>query len=97
MTKSATREAADKVTFTQAEVNSAITAGDTVARAGRKNLIINGGFDVWQRGTTGAQVNSQFVADRWKGNNYTTGTLTFSQRTDATGQGVSDDAKKNRH
>ena len=63
-----------------------ITAGDTAARAGRKNLIINGGFDVWQRGTTGAQANGGFVADRWKGNNYTTGTFTFSQRTDATGQ-----------
>ena len=63
-----------------------ITAGDTAARAGRKNWIINGGFDVWQRGTTGAQANSGFVADRWKGNNYTTGTFTFSQRTDATGQ-----------
>jgi hypothetical protein len=63
-----------------------ITAGDTAARAGRKNFIINGGFDVWQRGTTGAQANGGFVADRWKGNNYTTGTFTFSQRTDATGQ-----------
>ena len=63
-----------------------ITAGDTAARAGRKNWIINGGFDVWQRGTTGAQANSGFVADRWKGNNYTNGTFTFSQRTDATGQ-----------
>ena len=63
-----------------------ITAGDSAARAGRKNFIINGGFDVWQRGTTGAQANGGFVADRWKGNNYTTGTFTFSQRTDATGQ-----------
>jgi hypothetical protein len=63
-----------------------ITAGDTAARAGRKNWIINGGFDIWQRGTTGAQANSGFVADRWKGNNYTNGTFTFSQRTDATGQ-----------
>ena len=82
MSTSRTREKADKLTFTQAEV----TAKDTAARAGRKNWIINGGFDVWQRGTTGAQPNSGFVADRWKGNNYITGTLTFSQRTDATGQ-----------
>lgn len=31
--------------------------------AGRRNLLINGGFDVWQRGTT---LNSSgFLADRW--------------------------------
>ena len=50
MTKSATREAADKVTFTQTEVTSAITAGDTAARAGRKNLIINGAMQVSSEG-----------------------------------------------
>ena len=53
MTKSATREAADKVTFTQTEV----TAKDTAARAGRKNLIINGAMQVAQRGTTGTLNN----------------------------------------
>mgnify|MGYP003648742389 CR=1 FL=1 len=63
MTKSATREAADKVTFTQTEVTSAITAGDTAARAGRKNFIINGGFDVWQRGTS--LTTGSYASDRW--------------------------------
>jgi len=34
---------------------------------GRKNLIINGGFDVWQRGTTGSAVSNFMMvsADRW--------------------------------
>ena len=66
MTKSATREAADKATFTQAEV----TAGDTAARAGRKNLIINGrlGSDtmVNQRGfTSGTLADDAYGFDRW--------------------------------
>jgi len=34
--------------------------------AGRKNLIINGGFDVWQRGTSATSYNSYASADRWK-------------------------------
>ncbi len=39
----------------------------------RKNIIINGGFDVWQRGTTitsNASAN-MFYADRWKHEGYT--------------------------
>ena len=45
-----------------------IVAGDTAARAGRKNLIINGGFDVWQRGayTSATSVaNDTYYVDRF--------------------------------
>ena len=33
--------------------------------AAGKNLIINGGFDIWQRGTTVSAAGSQYLADRW--------------------------------
>ena len=79
MTKSATRVAADKVTFTQAEVTSAVTAGDTAARAGRKNLIINGSAMVSQRGsyTSATSIqNASYFLDRFRfQNSVVTGTV----------------------
>ena len=45
-----------------------IVAGDTAARAGRKNLIINGGMQVSQRGdytSATAAVHDGFWLDRW--------------------------------
>jgi hypothetical protein len=60
MTKSTTRVAADLETFTQTE----ITAKDVVAKAGRKNLIINGAMQVAQRGV--AQSSDGYGSlDRW--------------------------------
>ena len=41
----------------------------TVARLAdysRKNLLINGGFDVWQRGASFSAVGTYYTADRWE-------------------------------
>ena len=64
-----------------------ITAGDTAARAGRKNLIINGGFDVWQRGTSFTADNI-YTTDRWKSADGSGGSpaRTASQQVFALGQ-----------
>ena len=62
MSTSRTREKADKLTYTQAEV----TAKDTAARAGRKNLTINGSMQVAQRGMSTGVVIGALNADRWR-------------------------------
>jgi hypothetical protein len=69
----------DEVTI----VSSASSSGAlTTANTARKNVLINGAFDIWQRGTsftpTVGTVN--FVADRWL--QYTTGAaLTYTKIT----------------
>ena len=52
-----------------------------VTVGGRKNLFINGGFDVWQRGTSLAGA-SKFLADRW----FNTTSGTQSRQTFTAGQ-----------
>ena len=49
------------------------------AKAGRKNLIINGGFDVWQRGNSSIIANGYGSADRWKQYTAGVGGATFSK------------------
>lgn len=56
--------------------------------AGRKNLIINGGFDVWQRGTSESGLTNgsdKYTADRWRWDERGNGTAvhTVSRSTNA--------------
>ena len=68
----------------------AMLRADTVAEqfnligAGRRNLLINGGFDVWQRATSNTTNSGYRSVDRWAFNTYTGGAFTVSKETDST-------------
>ena len=48
------------------KAKDALDLAPQVARGGRKNLLINGSFDVWQRGVDfSSQSGDRYVADRW--------------------------------
>ena len=63
-------------------VNMTLAADGSVSGnlpAGGRNRIINGGFDVWQRGTS-SSTNGGYCADRWQTSWNGTGAITTSQQ-----------------
>jgi len=49
-----------------------------------KNAIINGNFDIWQRGTSFAAIaNTDYFADRWRVNHIMAGAITASRAADS--------------
>jgi hypothetical protein len=88
-----------KTTYANGDVYSASDVNDTngtvnlftsstLSRAGGKNALINGGMDIWQRGTSFAASGSNWVytADRWAFNrgSYATGATASRQTTSDT-------------
>jgi len=59
--------------------SSDIYSARTIINADRKNLIINGGFDIWQRGT-GLSSNNAYLVDRWRSTYYTGGLTQYVER-----------------
>ena len=55
-----------------------------IGMSGRRNLLINGGFDVWQRATSNTTNSGYRSVDRWQFNTYTGGAFTISKETDST-------------
>lgn len=49
----------------QINFSSAPSIGGVTARFGLRNKLINGNFDLWQRGTSFSFVNNSYAPDRW--------------------------------
>jgi hypothetical protein len=79
-----------KVSYANGDVYSASDVNDTngtinlltsstLSSQAGKNCVINGGFDIWQRGTSVAASTTAFLADRWRAYRNAAG-ATFSRQ-----------------
>jgi len=67
---------ADDINSTNGTIN--LLTSSTLSMQAGKNAVINGGFDIWQRGTTSS--GNAYIADRWY-SALISGTGTFAQET----------------
>jgi hypothetical protein len=67
---------ADDINSTNGTLN--LLTSSTLSMQAGKNAVINGGFDIWQRGTTSS--GNAYIADRWY-SALISGTGTFAQET----------------
>ncbi len=72
---------AEAGTATVAERWTPQRVGQAIGAASRKNVIINGNFDVWQRGTTFTAAIDVYNADRWIWNDIGTGVVDVKRST----------------
>lgn len=56
-------------------------------KSGRKNFLINGNFDIWQRNTSFTDPDGEYTADRWRADSFnSTGAATISRQAFTLGQ-----------